>query len=165
MPAKKHERTIWHEPLIHYFNPQPVPPVSEDYPTEELTYDELESMRLRYLEHKSQKEGADLMNISQSTFHRILVGALQKVTIALVDGKSIHLILGNSRTFKYGYGCMDCDHEFYPDKKKIEDIEKMLPLDGETCRNNDCNSQRIERCLQHDLLWRPHLYLLVKTGD
>jgi uncharacterized protein len=148
MPGKKQERMIWHEPLIHFFNPQPVPPASSDYPTEELTYDELEAMRLRYLDEKSQIDGAELMNISQPTFHRILTGALKKVTTALVDGKSIHLILGNSRTFKYGYGCMECDHETFLHKEKIEDIEKMLPLDGVVCSNENCRSPNVYRLLR-----------------
>lgn len=147
IPGKKTERAIWHEPLIHYFNPQ-AGPISGDYPTEKLTYDELEAMRLKHLENKSQKEGADLMSISQSTFYRTLERAHRKITNALVDGKSIQLILGHSRTYTYGYGCMECNYEFYPDKKTIEDKGKMLPLDGIQCKNPNCNSPDVYRLLR-----------------
>ena len=149
MPGKKTERTIWNEPLIHFFNPHTVPMDDPLYHKEELTFDELEAMRLTNLEDKSQKEGAELMNISQSTFHRILVSGRKKITRALVDGKSIHLISsGNSRTFKYGYGCMECNFEYFPDKKVMDDIEKLLPLNGVACKNPDCASHKTYHLLR-----------------
>jgi predicted DNA-binding protein (UPF0251 family) len=133
--------------LIHFFNPQ-AGLISEDYPREDITLDELEAMRLSHLETKSQQEGAKFMNISQTTFHRILDKAHQKITRALVEGKSIRLVFGNNPTFKYGYGCMDCVHEFFPKIEMIKDINNLLPLDGVICSNPACNSPHIYHLLR-----------------
>ncbi len=149
IPGKKTDRTIWHEPrgLIHFFNPQ-AGLISEDYPREDLTFDELEAMRLSHLENKSQTDGAKFMNISQTTFHRILDKAHQKITRALFDGKTIHLVFGNNPTFKYGYGCMDCDHELFPKTETIKDLDNLLPLEGVICSNTTCNSPNIYHLLR-----------------
>ena len=60
-----------------------------------LTVDELESMRLSFLENLSQNEAADCMDIHQSTFQRTLRRALEKVTEAFVYGKSVKIEGGN----------------------------------------------------------------------
>ncbi|MDQ1253335.1 MAG: uncharacterized protein QG646_2490 [Euryarchaeota archaeon] len=60
-----------------------------------LTVDELEAMRLSFLENLSQNEAADCMNIHQSTFQRTLRRALEKVTEAFVYGKSVKIEGGN----------------------------------------------------------------------
>lgn len=56
-----------------------------------LTVDELEAMRLSFLENLSQIEAAECMDIHQSTFQRTLKRALEKVTEAFVYGKSIKI--------------------------------------------------------------------------
>jgi uncharacterized protein len=60
-----------------------------------LTIDELEAMRLSFLENLSQIEGADCMGVHQSTFQRTLKRALEKVTEAFVYGKSVKIEGGN----------------------------------------------------------------------
>jgi uncharacterized protein len=60
-----------------------------------LTVDELEAMRLSFLENLSQIEAADCMDVHQSTFQRTLKRALEKVTEALVYGKSLKIEGGN----------------------------------------------------------------------
>ena len=56
-----------------------------------LGIDELETMRLSFLEALSQEEAAIRMEIHQSTFQRTLKKALEKVTDALVYGKKIRI--------------------------------------------------------------------------
>ncbi len=88
------------------------------------------------------------MKISQTTFHRLLVNAHEKIARALIEGKSIQLVIGNNPMFKYGYGCMDCDFEIFPKMETAKDIEKALPLDGVVCQNPACNSSEIYRLVR-----------------
>jgi predicted DNA-binding protein (UPF0251 family) len=62
-----------------------------------LTIDELEAMRLSFLENLSQIEAAACMEVHQSTFQRALKKALEKVTEALVYGKAIRIEGGDYR--------------------------------------------------------------------
>ncbi len=60
-----------------------------------LTYEETEAIRLKDLHEMSQKEAAEKMNISQPTFHRILVSGRKKIAEALCNGKAIQIRGGN----------------------------------------------------------------------
>ena len=62
-----------------------------------LTVDELEAIRLSFLESLSQIEAAIRMDIHQSTFQRTLKRALVKTTEALVYGKSVRIEGGDYR--------------------------------------------------------------------
>ncbi|MBN2487782.1 MAG: DUF134 domain-containing protein [Methanosarcinaceae archaeon] len=66
-------------------------------PTKEvsITIDELETLRLNYLEQLNQSEAAIRMQIHQSTFQRTLRKTLEKITDALVNGKTIRIKGGN----------------------------------------------------------------------
>ncbi len=56
-----------------------------------ISFEELEALRLRYIEKKNQKEAADKMGISQSQYQRDLTGALEKITNALVNGYALSI--------------------------------------------------------------------------
>ncbi|WP_135612840.1 DUF134 domain-containing protein [Methanococcoides sp. AM1] len=56
-----------------------------------ITIDELETLRLSYLEKMKQENAAQTMEIHQSTFQRTLQRTLQKIADALVNGKSIRV--------------------------------------------------------------------------
>lgn len=56
-----------------------------------LSLDEIEALRLKYHLNHDNQSGAKEMKISPSTFQRLLVSALQKITDALVNGKAIQL--------------------------------------------------------------------------
>jgi len=60
-----------------------------------ITIDELESLRLNYLEQLNQSDAAVRMHIHQSTFQRTLRRTLEKITDALVNGKAIKIEGGN----------------------------------------------------------------------
>lgn len=53
--------------------------------------EELETLRLRYVENLSQEEAAKKMGISQSQYQRDLVDTLKKITNALISGDAINL--------------------------------------------------------------------------
>ncbi len=57
----------------------------------EISHEELEAMRLRYIEEMTQAEAAKKMGISQSQYQRDLWKAHQKITRALISGEAIHI--------------------------------------------------------------------------
>ncbi len=56
-----------------------------------ITDEELETLRLRYLEKMDQDEAAKEMGISQSQYQRDITLALQKLTKALIEGQAINI--------------------------------------------------------------------------
>lgn len=76
---------------------RPCCPANEIPEEVRLTIDELEAMRLSFLENLSQSEAASRMEVHQSTFQRALKKALEKVTEALVHGKAIKIEGGDYR--------------------------------------------------------------------
>lgn len=57
----------------------------------ELSLEEMEAVRLKYVLDLDQIEAAQRMHTSQSTFQRILYSANQKISQALVYGKAIQI--------------------------------------------------------------------------
>lgn len=95
MPRPKKIRFIEFEPEITYFKPRAVP--LNELKEVELTIDELEALRLANIKRLSQAQAAKKMKIHQSTFQRTLSKACKKVTDALVNGKAIKIIRGDSK--------------------------------------------------------------------
>ncbi|MEE9525810.1 MAG: DUF134 domain-containing protein [Candidatus Woesearchaeota archaeon] len=60
-----------------------------------LTVGEYEAVRLKDLEGLDQEKAAKKMNISQPTFHRLVLIARKKIADALVKGKAIKIEGGN----------------------------------------------------------------------
>ena len=87
MPRNKRCRRIQINPEITVFKPVGVPVSKLASTTLEL--DELEALRLKDSQGLNQEECADQMNISTSTFQRVLNSAHQKVAQALLGGNSI----------------------------------------------------------------------------
>ena len=56
-----------------------------------LNSDELEALRLKHREEKSQEAAAEEMDVSRSTFSRILGEANKKITEALVEGHALKI--------------------------------------------------------------------------
>lgn len=83
-------RRIRFNPDITYFKPQGVP--MREILELQLDHDELEAMRLKNIKKFDQTTAAEKMNVSQSTFQRILASAYEKVTQALVEGNAIKIV-------------------------------------------------------------------------
>ena len=56
-----------------------------------LNKEELETLRLRYVEGLSQQEAAEKMCISQSQYQRDITNTLKKITNALISGDAINI--------------------------------------------------------------------------
>ena len=86
-PFKK--RCIRSIPNAFYYKPQGIPLRRlEDV---ELKADEIEAIKLKYVDDLDQAQAAEKMNISQSTFQRILASANKKIADALIHGKAIKI--------------------------------------------------------------------------
>ncbi|MBD3155397.1 MAG: DUF134 domain-containing protein [Candidatus Aenigmarchaeota archaeon] len=102
MPRPRRRRNVSFEPEITYFKPAGV----ELRNLEEinLTFDELEAIRLKDKEDLTQEEAAEKMNISQPTFHRLLSSAREKIANFLVDGNSLRIEGGDYKMVGPGRG-------------------------------------------------------------
>jgi len=85
----RRRRRIKFDHRANFYKPQGVPLKSLDIV--ELSIEELEALRLKNIEDKSQDECAKIMKTSQSTFQRILSEAYRKVSRGLVEGKAIKI--------------------------------------------------------------------------
>ncbi len=65
-----------------------------------LTYDELEAIRLKDFKGLDQEKASKEMEISQPTFHRLILSARKKVADALVNNKIIKIEGGDFKMVK-----------------------------------------------------------------
>lgn len=87
MPRPARRRRVCFDPERLFFKPRGVR--MSDLETIELTRDELEAIRLCYLEGHYQEEASRQMDISRQTLGRILSSANSKVADFLVNGKAL----------------------------------------------------------------------------
>jgi predicted DNA-binding protein (UPF0251 family) len=106
-PTKK--RRIENLPNIELFKPAGVP--NSQLEEFNLTYEELESLRLKDIEGLDNISCADRMHISRTTFQRILGSARNKIARALIEGSSIRIEGGNYKLAKRRFRCGSCDYE------------------------------------------------------
>jgi uncharacterized protein len=78
-------------PNVFFFKPQGIP--LRELDIVDLGIDELEALRLKNVEDLDQIKAAEAMQISQSTFQRILSSAYKKISLALIEGKAIKIIV------------------------------------------------------------------------
>ncbi len=86
-PFKK--RCIRSIPDALYYKPKGIPLKSLEEVVLEL--DEIEAIKLKYVDEFDQTQAAQKMDISQSTFQRILASANKKIADALIHGKAIKI--------------------------------------------------------------------------
>lgn len=113
MPRPRLCRIVSFQPNVTYFKPAGIRLVELEESI--LTVDEFEAVRLKDLEGLEQEECAKRMNISQPTFHRLVLSARKKIADAIVNGKAIRIEGGiykmvemSKRKFK----CYDCGLEW-----------------------------------------------------
>lgn len=93
MPRPKLCRRVGFNPNITYFKPRGIPLNELEEVT--LSIEGVESVRLKDFEGLEQEECARKMNISQPTFHRVLISARKAISDALINGKAIKIEGGN----------------------------------------------------------------------
>lgn len=89
MPRPRLPRIISFSPNVTYFKPQGIPMRALE--VVHLDMEEIEAYRWRYSEKLDQRQAADKMKISTSTYQRILYSAQEKIADALISGKAIEI--------------------------------------------------------------------------
>ena len=107
-----------------------------------LSVEEAEAIRLKDLEGLEQEECAGKMNVSRSTFARILLSARQKIADVLLNGKAIRIEGGNYELASRSFRC-DNGHEWEVP------FEIMIKTPPEICPT--CNTGNIMTLWP----WRP----------
>jgi len=77
------------EPGVTYFKPRAIPLSKLEEVC--LGVEEIEALRLEFMEKNDYSDSAKKMNISRSTFSRTLHSAGKKIADALVNGKAIRI--------------------------------------------------------------------------
>jgi len=98
MPRPRRCRRISNKPKITYFKPAGIP--IRILKKVKITYVELEALRLKDYMKLDQQKAAEKMDISQPTFHRLVLKARKKIAKALLEGKAIRVEGGNFKFFK-----------------------------------------------------------------
>ena len=132
-------RKISKEPEIRCFKPE-----TEDLESLEpieITIDEFEAIRLKDYHDVQQKKSAEIMGVSQPTFHRILTSARKKISKALIEGNMILIVGGEQITDNKKYKCNVCGFQWSNPKKEYDKCP-------------DCQSENIETVVEDEELPR-----------
>ncbi len=92
MPRPRLCRRVGFQPNVTYFKPAGIRKI--DMEESILAVDEFEAVRLKDLEGLGQGDCAKKMDISQPTFHRLILSARKKIADAIVNGKAIKICGG-----------------------------------------------------------------------
>lgn len=110
MPRPPKVRRVERLPQVALFKPAGIPMVELEEVV--LTVAELEALRLKDIEGLEQQECAERMQVSRTTFQRILTGARQKVARALVEGHALRIEGGVYQLAQRHFRCHNCGHTF-----------------------------------------------------
>lgn len=110
MPRPKKERVVYQPPLYADFKPQGIQ--RKDLDQLSLGLDEFEAIRLADYQGMEHTEAAIEMEISRSTFTRLIESARKKMARFLVEGKHLHIEGGNIHFCGNVIRCQSCGHMF-----------------------------------------------------
>ncbi len=114
----------------------------------EVTIDEFEAIRLRDYHNVQQKKSAEIMGISQPTFHRILTSARKKISKALIEGNMIIIIGGEHISDKKKYKCDVCGFEWSNPKKEYNKCPECSSENIEVTANDELSRETDEELLE-----------------
>lgn len=120
MTRPKNNRLIHQPPVFTEFKPSGIK--GRDLDSITLSIDEFEAIRLADLLHYTHEDAANEMNISRSTFSRLVDKAREKMAEMLINGKRIVIDGGNIHFKKNIMKCQNCGHLF--ETNIITDIKK-----------------------------------------
>jgi len=98
-----------------------------------ISVEEAEAIRLKDIEGLEQEECAQKMNVSRSTFARILLSARQKMAEALLNGKAIRIEGGNYELTKRSFRCGNGHEWEVPFEVMIKKPPELCP----TCNTSN----------------------------
>lgn len=89
MPRPRMKRFIASDPVVRFYKPQAIK--MRDLKQIVLSHDQLEALRLADVEKIEQVPAAEFMNISRSTFSRLLAEARNVTATALTNGWALKI--------------------------------------------------------------------------
>jgi predicted DNA-binding protein (UPF0251 family) len=125
-------RRVGFIPQVTYFKPAGVRLVQSQEIC--LAVEEAEAIRLKDLEGLEQEECAQRMNVSRTTFTRVLNLARQKVADALLNGKAIRIEGGSFEMAARRFMCVNGHEWDVP-------FEMMIKMPTQSCPT--CNTSTI----------------------
>jgi len=129
MPRPQFNRIVHEPPLFSHFKPAGVR--GQDVQQIVLTLDEFEAFRLADQLGYTHAQAAEEMEISRSTFSRLIEKARKKVADFIIQG-GVLIIGGGSVHFRINIlQCRDCGHLF------------KVQLDDEISECPECQSEKI----------------------
>jgi predicted DNA-binding protein (UPF0251 family) len=151
MTRPKKERIVKIPPLFSLFKPAGVR--QKDLKFTELSLDEYEAIRLTDYLGLDHLEAAEEMEISRSTFSRLIEKARRKMAAFLIDGTALNIQGGNIHFRKNLIQCLDCGFVFNMDfSQKIESCPNCNSANlkdlagsfghGRCCRNRNSRNRR-----------------------
>ncbi|MFO7710907.1 MAG: DUF134 domain-containing protein [Candidatus Woesearchaeota archaeon] len=102
MPRPHSRRKVCKKPAVEYFKPAGIP--LQKIKEIGLSVDEYEAIRLKDNLALDQTNASAKMNVSQPTFHRLLLSARKKISEAIVEGKAIRIEGGHYTYCEEGCG-------------------------------------------------------------
>jgi predicted DNA-binding protein (UPF0251 family) len=124
-------RRVNYVPEVTYFKPVGIP--LAQLQEIRLSVEEAEAIRLKDLEGLEQEECAQKMNVSRTTFSRVLSSARQKVADALLKGKAVRIEGGNFEMATRRFRCIR-GHEW---DVPFEEITSAAAQACPTCDTRD----------------------------
>lgn len=129
MPRPKRDRIVHNPPIFSEFKPTGI--ASKLLGQTILSLDEFEAFRLADALGLSHAEAAEEMDISRSTFTRLIEEARRKIAGLIINGKVLTIEGGNIHFRNNIIRCNNCGHMF---NIKIDEVFSVCP---------ECNSRNL----------------------
>lgn len=131
MPRPKINRSVLKPPVFTEFKPTSIPRklLKQSY----LTLDEFEAFRLADHIGLGHEEASNEMNISRSTFTRLIEQARKKIAGMIVNGNILTIDGGNVHFRRNTIRCASCGHMFNIDINTT--IKKCPECDSDSLQN------------------------------
>ena len=131
MPRPIKCRQVQNLPTTTFFKPAGIP--LRNLVEVTLSVEEVEAVRLKDKEGLEQEQCAQRMNVSRTTFGRVINSARKKIAMALLDGKAIRIEGGNFRLALKHFVCAN-GHQW---QASSGGDSSKLPISCPSCNNKD----------------------------
>ena len=149
MPRMKKNRMVHQPPLFNSFKPTGIR--RDEISSISLSLDEFEAIRLADYLGMEHLEASEEMEISRSTFTRLLDSARKKIALFLVEGRELSIEGGNIHFRRNFIQCFDCGHMF---DIKIDDEISECPECGSRNLKNFAGGYGHGRCCKDEKIKR-----------
>ena len=153
MPRPEKKRIVNTPPLFNSFKPTGF--MRTSLQTISMSLDEYEAIRLADYEGLDHAEAAEFMEISRSTFTRLIEKARKKMSAFIIEGAELSIEGGNIHFRGNIIRCLDCGHMFNTEfsqpfnKCPSCSSERLVDVAGGYGHGQCCNRYRNGRGGRH----------------